>query len=242
LSSNKIILFTDFGAGDIYVGQVHAVLADCAPGVPVIDLLHTAPPFDIQAGAYLLCALQKRFQPGSIFVVVVDPGVGGPRTAMMVEADGKWFVGPDNGLLSRVIRGVSESRSHKILWKPEDLSSTFHGRDLFAPVAAMLAAGVIPDSEPLDPELPDWPDHLDRIIHIDHYGNAITGRSGDSVSIANNMVIRGHVVRYARIFSDNQTGQLFWYVNSIGFVEIAANRDSAARVLDLTVGDPCKIL
>lgn len=238
----KIILFTDFGANDLYVGQVHAVLADQAPGVPVIDLLHTVPRFDLHAGAHLLCALQKGFQQGSIFIAVVDPGVGGPRAALMVEADGKWFVGPDNGLLSCVIRAADECRSYRILWRPDDLSISFHGRDLFAPVAAKLATGAIPDSEPVDPELPDWPEQLDRIIYIDHYGNAVTGRSGDSISIEHNVLIHGHAVGYGRVFSDNENGQLFWYVNSIGLVEIAANRDSAARILDLAVGDTIRIL
>jgi len=94
----------------------------------------------------------------------------------------------------------------------------------------------------VDPELPDWPEQLDRIIYIDHYGNAVTGRSGDSISIEHNVLIHGHAVGYGRVFSDNENGQLFWYVNSIGLVEIAANRDSAARILDLAVGDTIRIL
>src|SRR5215510_10038563 len=95
-----IFLFTDFGSADIYVGQVKAVLAERAPRVPVIDLLHDAPPFNIRAGAHLLAALSTRIPRGSVTMAVVDPGVGGRREAVAVLADGRWFVGPDNGLLS----------------------------------------------------------------------------------------------------------------------------------------------
>lgn len=236
-----IALFTDFGVDDMYVGQVHRVFAEQAPGVPVIDLLHTAPAFDVQAGAYLLSALQKRFLPGDVLLTVVDPGVGGPRAPLMVEADGKWFVGPDNGLLSRVIVNAREYSAYRILWHLEGVSDSFHGRDLFAPVAAMLATGVTPEHEPIDPQLPDWPNDLERVIYIDHYGNALTGVSGDRVSTDSGITIGGHEIEYARVFSEAGTGQLFWYVNSIGLVEIAANQDSAARIMGLAIGDGCRI-
>jgi S-adenosylmethionine hydrolase len=236
-----IALFTDFGVDDMYVGQVHRVFAEQAPGVSVIDLLHTAPAFDVQAGAYLLCALQKRFQAGDVLLTVVDPGVGGPRAPLMVEADGRWFVGPDNGLLSRVIIHARQCSSYRILWHLEGVSDSFHGRDLFAPVAAMLATEVTPEHEPIEPELPDWPESLHRVIYIDHYGNAITGISGESVSTEHRVKIGGLEVDYARVFSEAETGQLFWYVNSIGLVEIAANQDSAARILGLVIGDDCSI-
>lgn len=236
-----IALFSDFGVDDMYVGQVHRVFAEQAPGIPVIDLLHTAPAFDVQAGAYLLGALQKRFLQGDVLMAVVDPGVGGPRAPLMVEADGKWFVGPDNGLLSRVILSARESSAYRILWHLEGVSDSFHGRDLFAPVAAMLATGVTPEHEPIEPELPDWPDNLERVIYIDHYGNALTGISGDSVSTGDRLSAGGRELGYARVFSEADTGELFWYVNSIGLVEIAANQDSAARIMGINTGDECRI-
>jgi S-adenosylmethionine hydrolase len=236
-----IAMFTDFGVDDMYVGQVSRVFAEQAPGVPVIDLLHTAPAFDVQAGAYLLRALQAQFLVGDVLLTVVDPGVGGPRAPLMVEADGKWFVGPDNGLLSRVIIGAREFSAHKILWHLEGVSDSFHGRDLFAPVAAMLATGVTPEHEPIDPELPDWPVDLERIIYIDHYGNAMTGISGDSVTTNDRVHLRGREIEYARVFSEARAGELFWYVNSIGLVEIAANQDSAANIMGLEIGDVCHL-
>lgn len=232
-----IILFTDFGADDIYVGQVHAVLAEQAPSIPIIDLLHTAPVFDVRCGGFLLHALQKRFPPGSIFLVVVDPGVGGERAPLMVKVDDKWFVGPDNGLLTRVIRNSSQHRACKVLWRPKSLSQSFHGRDLFAPVAAMLASGDLPEHENCEPLVLDWPDNLDSIIYVDHFGNAITGRSGDSTSQRLKLMVREREIPYARVFCEREEGELFWYVNSIGLVEIAANRGNAAQLLNLKVGD-----
>ena len=113
------------------VGQVKAVLADMASGIPVIDLLHDAPPFNAHAGAHLLAALAQPFPRGSVFFAVVDPGVGTPRGAVAVEADGRWFVGPDNGLLSVLAQRAAEARVFRIAWQPDTLSSTFHGRDLF---------------------------------------------------------------------------------------------------------------
>ena len=174
-----ILLFTDFGSGDIYVGQVKAVLERLAPGIVVIDLLHDAPAFNVRASAHLLAALSERFAEGSVFLTVVDPGVGGARGAVVVQADDRFYVGPDNGLLSVVAARARKSDCRRVLWRPPQLSASFHGRDLFAPVAAKLAAqGGLPDG---------WLAHggglklefgggdLPEIIYIDHYGNAHTG-------------------------------------------------------------------
>src|SRR5437667_3655074 len=125
-----IVLYTDYGVGDPYVGQIHAALAREAPGVPIVDLLHTVPNFDIRAGAYLLPALAAEFPEGSIFVGVVDPGVGSDRAAVMARADRRWYVGPDNGLFHVVARRAYHLDVWTIEWKPERLSASFHGRDL----------------------------------------------------------------------------------------------------------------
>ena len=236
-----IVLFTDFGADDIYVGQVRAVLADHAPGIPIIDLLHTAPAFDVQSSGFLLQALQKRFPQESIFVTVVDPGVGGERAPLMAKVDGKWFVGPDNGLLTRVIQCADEYMASRILWRPKAMSQSFHGRDMFAPVAAMLASNVVPEHEMFEPVVLDWPENLDRIIYIDHFGNAITGRSGNSISKQHKLAISGKEISYAPVFCESEITRLFWYVNSIGLVEIAANCASAAQLLNLKIGNAFEI-
>lgn len=237
-----IVLFTDFGSDDIYVGQVHAVLAEQAPGVRVIDLLHTAPDFDVRSSAYLLNALRGSFPVASVFMAVIDPGVGGDRAPLMVEADGLWFVAPDNGLLTRVIRSASSWSANKVLWTPMNISPSFHGRDLFAPMAAMIASGSTPEHAPIDPVLCSWPDNLDRIIYIDHYGNAITGRSGSTMSKHYRISIGDREIPFARVFCESDAGELFWYVNSIGLVEVAASRARAVELLGIRVGDVLRVV
>ena len=237
-----IVLFTDFGVDDIYVGQIHAVLAEHAPGVAVIDLLHNAPAFEVHFSARLFFALQKRFPGGTVFMTVVDPGVGGDRAPLLLQVDDKWFVGPDNGLLTGVIRHAQHSVASEILWRPTVVSPSFHGRDIFAPVAAMLATGQAPRQRPITPKLLHWPDELDQVIYIDHYGNAITGRSGETVSEHQQVRVGNTRIQHARTFCENEPSQLFWYINSIGLVEIAANRASAAEILKVQVGSELTIM
>lgn len=240
-----IILFTDFGFSDPYVGQVRAVLQREAPDAAVIDLLHDAPDYDIEAGAHLLAALSPSFAAGSVFLSVIDPGVGGPRAAAVLLADGRWFVGPDNGLLSIVAQRAREARVWRIIWRPERLSASFHGRDLFAPIAAAIARGDFPHEKleqlsRLDVALA--PDSLAQVIYVDHYGNCFT--SIPVAALRPEAVIEwcGSHVHYARTFSEVGAGRPFWYGNSIGLVEIAVNRGSAAQLLGLTVGAKLRVL
>ncbi len=235
-----IALFTDFGPADPYVGQVHAVLAREAPGVPVIDLLHAVPAFDIRAGAYLLPAYAQEFPSGSVLVCVVDPGVGGARKALMLAADGRWYVGPDNGLLTLIARRARDVQCNEIQWRPAQLSTSFHGRDLFAPVAAMLARGTLPAHAPVTLDCAvtaSWPDDLPRVLYIDHYGNAITGMRAAIVPQHMVLHLRGQALHFAPTFSAVPPGKPFWYVNANGLVEIAVNRGSAAAALQLQLGD-----
>ena len=235
-----IFLFTDFGAADVYVGQVKAVLAAQAPRVPVIDLLHDAPPFNVKAGAHLLAALAARIPEDSVTLAVVDPGVGGPRDAVAVLADGRWFVGPDNGLMSVLAARSAGVEVHAIGWKPGDLSPSFHGRDVFAPVAAMLARGKRKAAS-----LEKWaqlsvslgPDDLAEVIYVDHYGNIMTGIRAAAIPHDRTLTVQGRQISHARVFSAAPPGQVFWYENSLGLVEIAANGTSAQRLLGCTPGN-----
>jgi S-adenosyl-L-methionine hydrolase (adenosine-forming) len=173
-----IVLFTDFGLAGPYTGQMKAVLHRLAPGVPVVDLFADAPSRNAKPASYLLAAYGAWFPPGTVLLAVVDPGVGGARAPLLVEADGRLYVGPDNGLFELVRRRAPAARTLEIIWRPETLSASFHGRDLFAPVAAMLARGDRPACEPHLGDFgrrPDWPDDLAEIVYIDHYGNALTG-------------------------------------------------------------------
>ncbi len=239
-----IALFTDFGLSDPYVGQLHAVFAREAPGVPVIDLFHSVPDFHVRAGAYLLPAYARDFPPGTVFVGVVDPGVGGARRPVMLKADGCWYVGPDNGLFEIVKRRADEQECRVIRWRPPRLSDSFHGRDLFAPVAARLARGEIPDSEPATLTVSrdeTWPEDLPEIVYVDHFGNGITGLRAGKLNSQKALRIGGESVKYARVFSEVSPGAAFWYENANGLAEIAVNRGSAAARFGLKPGDPLGI-
>jgi S-adenosylmethionine hydrolase len=240
-----IVLYTDFGAADIYVGQMKAALLAIAPAVPIVDLLHDAPAFHVGAAAHLLCALQRRFAPGTIFVAVVDPGVGTARDAVALSADGKWYVGPDNGLLSIVAARATAVQASRIIWRPPSLSESFHGRDLFAPLAARIATGTLPpgalqlaDGLGIQLGAEDAPE----VIYVDHYGNALTGLRAAHVPHTATLGVRGRRLARARVFGDAPSGGLFWYENSLGLVEVAANRASAAALLDLAIGEPVEVL
>jgi len=173
---------------------------------------------------------------------VVDPGVGGDRAPAMVRADEKWFVGPDNGLLSIVGRRAGTLEARRIDWQPDFLSSSFHGRDLFAPVAAALAAGAPVESSPLTlVDTQAWPDDLAEIIYIDHYGNAMTGIRASGLPDSALIGAAGQRLAFRRTFSAGRDHRAFWYRNSLGLVEIAVNQDSAAERLGLAVGDAVSI-
>jgi S-adenosyl-L-methionine hydrolase (adenosine-forming) len=236
-----IYLFTDFGATDIYVGQVKAVLAQQAPGVPVVDLLHDVPPFQIEAGAHLLAALSQRMPPGAVTLAVVDPGVGTSRRAVVVHAGEHCFVGPDNGLLSVVAARSQASSCREIVWRPAALSRSFHGRDLFAPIAARIAAGTVP-SDALGPacklDVKLDANELAEIVYIDHYGNGMTGLRAGALASTAVLTMNGTRIRHAQVFAQAQPGAAFWYVNSIGLIEIACYQVNAATVIGFRVGDP----
>jgi S-adenosyl-L-methionine hydrolase (adenosine-forming) len=222
-----------------YTGQVKAVLHDLAPGVPVVDLFADAPAGDPKRSAYLLAAYAPWFPEGTVFLCVVDPGVGSARRAVFVEADGRRFVGPGNGLFELVRRRAQAAKTFEIDWRPERLSASFHGRDLFAPAAAMLARGEEPKGRPLGDDAdrrPDWPDDLAEIVYVDHYGNAMTGLRATALPSGARLSAAGHVLERARTFGDRPPGEAFWYENSNGLAEIAVNSGRADRDLGLSIG------
>jgi S-adenosylmethionine hydrolase len=234
-----IFLFTDFGSRDIYAGQVKAVLLRHAPREAVIDLLHDAPAFNVKAGAHLLAALAERIPRGSVTLAVVDPGVGGTRAPLAVLADGRWFIGPDNGLISVTAARAKKCEAYSIGWRPQALSASFHGRDLFAPVAAMLACGNRKQAKLGKSALAIrfGPGDVAEIIYVDHFGNLITGLRAAVLPQGRGLAVNGRNIPRARTFSEVKEGEVFWYENSLGLVEIAASSASAAEVLGLKVGD-----
>jgi len=239
-----IVLFTDFGLSGPYIGQMKAVLARLAPQTPVIDLFSDAPAYDPRLSAYLLAAYASFFKVGDVFLCVVDPGVGTERQPVVVRADGRWYVGPDNGLFALVIRRAAAARAWRIDWRPDKMTPSFHGRDLFAPVAAHLTQAPDPPGSELTPstlERADWPDELPRIVYIDRYGNAITGLRGSSVPATAVLTANGVAIHGGRTFGDVGKGAPLWYVNSNGLVEIAVNQGRAAITLGLAPGSPITV-
>lgn len=241
-----IALFTDFGADGPYVGQMKAaLLRHGAKDVPVVDLLHSATPFDALLNAHLLAALVQDLPIGSVILAVVDAGVGSRREALAIEAEGRWLVGPDNGLLSVAAARRGNSRAWRIAWRPGQLSASFHGRDLFAPIAARLATGRIEAGmlaplavPPVDFGAADLP----RIVYLDRYGNAMTGLPANGLGASARIRVSGRCIAHARVFSEVAEGALFWYENSIGLAEIAANRASAGALLDLAPGAAIEVV
>lgn len=235
-----IVLFTDFGAEGPYLGQMEAVLYDKAPDLKVINGLSDAPVAEPRLSAYLLAALCQRFPEGTVFLCVVDPGVGGERLPVALQAAGRWFVGPENGLFNTLALHAERACWWMIDWHPAEISASFHGRDLFAPIAARIA---IDDYGELlrpyrGPDLTAWPADLAEIIYIDHYGNGITGwRYGKELE-GKTLLIGGHKIHQAQTFCAVPEGEALWYQNSLGLTEIAVNRGRADEALGLTLGMP----
>ena len=237
-----IVLFTDFGSGDIYVGQVKAVLQRLAPGIAVIDLLHDAPAFNVRASAHLLAAMVGCFAEGSVFLAVVDPGVGGAREAVVVHADGRWYVGPDNGLLSVV--GCARARrrllAHRLAagaalglvsrTRPVCAGGRHAGR------ARQPARGLVraqPAGSMSSSAATTCPRSSTSIITA--MPIPACARAGSRATAL--LVIGERRLPYARVFSEAAEGEAFWYENSQGLVEIAVNCGSAAQLLGLKIGD-----
>jgi S-adenosylmethionine hydrolase len=243
-ASPLIASFTDFGPTGPYQGQMAAVLAALAPQIPHITLMSDAPMFDAQAAGILLARLCADLPANSLVLAVVDPGVGGSRRPLMIRTECNLFVGPDNGLFVPVLGHSDACDIETIQWRPERLSESFHGRDLFAPVAARLATGHEVAGSLLEPQAlvgfassPGEP----RIIYIDHYGNAMTSIDANHAKDAEIIRINGLALRYARTFAEVPAGQGFWYRNSLGLLELAVNRGNAAKRFDLELGMPVEI-
>ena len=235
-----IYLFTDFGYQGPYVGEIQALLKRKLTHQQTTNLMHDAPRFNPRASAYLLAALAQHFEYGDICMAVVDPGVGNPdRKVVWLEVDGVNYIGPDNGLLSMVARRGEDVHCSEVTWRPGSMSSSFHGRDLFAPVTVKVALRERIESEPFAlQELvgTDWPEDLEEVIYIDHYGNAVTGLRSDHIDENIELQLGEQTLAFARTFSAVETKQAFWYINSMGLVEIAVNQASAAEKLDLSIG------
>ncbi len=230
-----LVIYSDFGAGSPYAGQMEAVCAELAPQVPRVVLSHDAPLANPRASGLLLAGLAERMPQRAVFLCVVDPGVGSMRRGLIAQSGSRWFVGPDNGLM--VAAAGDNAAWFRIDWRPAQLSNTFHGRDLFAPVAAGLAQGRMCAVTPIDDPIGlPMVGGLQQVIFVDRFGNLITGMAEKDIAPQSRVLMGERTIAPGRYFGDVPTGELFWYGNSMGLVEIAANGASAAALVGVGVG------
>jgi S-adenosylmethionine hydrolase len=262
-----ITLTTDFGLVDSYVGAMKGVILSIAPATQLVDITHDVGPQDTHQAAYLVQSFYSYFPAGTIHLVVVDPGVGSERRAIALSTPQAVFVAPDNGVLTYVWRSALER------WGPEacevvdlaeqrfwlqPLSSTFHGRDIFAPVAAHIARGTPPSA--LGPRLPrlteaelEQPTRgrtgglVGRIIHVDHFGNCITNitsRHLEQAGLDEHLtvqIIDQRISRLRRTFADVPVGALIALIGSNDRLELAVRNGSAAQSLGVGIGDTVRV-
>lgn len=251
-----VTLLTDFGTADHYVGVMKGVILATAPGVTVVNLSHEVAAGSVAEGAYLLLASYSYFPPGTVHVAVVDPGVGTARRAVIVDCAGQYFVGPDNGIFSYLLDREPDAHVYRISNDhPTDTlaSTTFHGRDLFAPAGAALARDGSPaklgepvaDAVRLPPIRPsrgsDGALH-GRILHVDRFGNCITNFASDDLpadeSLFRVQIGRAEISALRRSYAEATDGEPFLIWGSSGFLEFSVNRGSAAERLTVSSGDP----
>lgn len=253
-----IALLTDFGTADGYPGVMKGVMLGIAPGTALVDLTHEIPPQDVRAAAWVLHTAWRSFPPGTIFLCVVDPGVGSARHPVALMAGGCAFIGPDNGLFSYVLATTAEAAAARAValnsprYFPGGHSATFHGRDIFAPAAAWLAAGVGSDElgSPLPVEslvqlaLPQAAWQGDTLFahctHVDRFGNILTDVDealAQAVFAAPQvaLTLAGQVITTrARTFAEGPEGALFLYLDSSGYLAIAQRNGSAQSTIALS--------
>ena len=242
IMASIVTLTTDFGTADGYVGEMKGVLASRAPEATLIDVTHDIPAHDVEAARLVVARIWRRWPPGTVHLVVVDPGVGSSRRAIVVESDGRFLVGPDNGVLSPALL-VPGARVVE-LPVPDGAAPTFHGRDVFAPAAASLVRGAALDSlgdEVTDPTVRRTPEPVrladggveGEVITVDRFGNAVTNllwlRAAD-------VEVAGRKLMLQRTYADVMPGDAVALVGSSGLIEIAVRDGSAAAVLDLQRG------
>ena len=258
--TNLVAFYTDFGINDPYVGQLKGAVKSVNPAAELLDLSHDSAAFDISAASYVLAKAARTLPAGTVIVAVVDPGVGSSRAALAVRTTaGRIYVAPDNGILTEVLarEGLAEARliENQDLFLPGEASSTFHGRDIFAPVAGHLAGGtslesVGPKAEKLlrlprntATVMPNLAKGL--VIFIDHYGNILTNIPGSELAKLRtgqllNVTIKGKAVPvpFLRTYAEAPADRPFALVNSDGEFEIAIAKGNAAKKLGVAPGDP----
>jgi S-adenosylmethionine hydrolase len=251
-----ITLTTDFGTRDGFVGQMKGVILRIHPQAVLVDLTHDIEPFDVIGGALVLKGVSGYYPEGSTHVAVVDPGVGSERRGIAVRSNGQVYVGPDNGLFTFVME-TQDLRDVRELSNPDFMlpepHPTFHGRDIFAPVAAWLARGSDysavgpPVTDPVLLSIPQPQETSEglvgNIIYTDRFGNLTSNIPAEQIGSRNGQVSIGNlsVGRICRVFADVEPGRPVTLINSFGFLEIAVNQGNASRLFGLERGAPVQI-
>ncbi len=251
-----VTLTTDFGQKDHYVGTMKGVILSRCPNAQLVDISHEIEPFSILSGAYAISQSAPYFPPGTVHLVVIDPGVGTERKPLLVRASGQFFVAPDNGVLSLVLRRDPTAQAREIsnrdLWLPS-VSATFHGRDIFAPVAGALASGkttleevgtrierpvLLPDLAPQQTGPKLW---RGAVLSVDHFGNVVSNfQSGEfAAALQKKFTIStgtGRITAARSSFGGAPSHLCFAYPGSSGFIELGINQGSAANHLQVKPG------
>lgn len=253
-----IALLTDFSLDDVYVASMKGVILSLAPDVQIIDITHSAKPRSIDQAAYLLWSCFNYFPQNTIFVCVVDPEVGTSRKIICAESDGYKFLAPDNGILKFVLGSIKKIKSVFVVdqkyFLPK-ISNTFHGRDIFAPVAAHLANGVPirilgPKTTPLHAEyFIEVPTKLEievqgKIIHIDHFGNIVTNYlCKNNVPDKLRLRIGKRVIKgVSETYADAKTNKPFIILGSSSLLEVSIKNGNAAKIVGSKINDPIKLI
>ena len=249
-TSPVITLLTDFGTADYYAGAVKGAILSVNPQAVIVDITHEIPPQDVETAAFTLLAVYQTFPAGTIHVAVVDPGVGSSRRPVVVSANEQFFVGPDNGLFTYIYDREPAHKTFHVTaekyFRPSP-SSTFHGRDLFAPIAAALSNDVKPEQlgSVIDDEvrLPQSLESPLRIIHIDRFGNCVTNIRREAFEgKIESLTVNGTTIENFRTFyGEDSTVTPFAIWGSAGFLEISINGGSAATLLSAKHGDAVEL-
>jgi S-adenosyl-L-methionine hydrolase (adenosine-forming) len=233
-SAPPVVTFTtDFGSGSPLVAAMKGVVLAGCPTAVLVDVSHEVPRFDVSAGAFMLFAGTRHFGGGSVHLAVVDPGVGSTRRRLILQAGGRFYIGPDNGLFAIVIEEVGMQRVHELAPRPHG-APTFEGRDVFAPAAASLASGVPIESlgPPADPPTA-LPDSGPRVLWTDGFGNLVTNLKPPVRALR---VHHHAITATAKTYAEARPGEAFVYVGSMGYLEIGVREARADKLLGARAG------
>ncbi len=245
-----IVLMTDFGLTDDYTGLMEAKIATIDPKIRVLHLTHSIPPGNVEAASFLIEKDLQHLPEEAVILAVVDPGVGSDRRILAVQIEGRFILAPDNGILHPILSGLNTCEVREVQWKPlltRNISNTFHGRDIFAPIGAKLATREL-DFAAIGPLVSTWIQSeeihpvtddnriIGKVMWIDQFGNLITNITESMLNHSTMIEIENILPKHVSCFSEGKPSELIWYIGSKDTVEIALNGGNAKEKLQSTFG------